>query len=427
MLLMHIAPTDLTAQLLRDLRTVSTAKAGSLETVPWLLVVAIAYLREMHDAGDALKSVNARVLARCDNARDQWDHLLAAWLPELRRSYSSSSTVREQLLHDHAAPLFEAGLIARRDSEADEYEDEVIFTIASAFRQAARNVGLVPVRKEDVVSLGPAAWSADAYFKATLAAAREQEPHIAFAASAWPDQTATAVRGLLATPVNTFQVGVALRMGQALELRGLEDAAVAVLRKLDLNADNPYAAVQAADYLLWSGCFVDEAVDAVRRCAAARHIRGYRGNPQRDAYAILALTYRDAFTPSELLSFIHEAQHDSPRNRDEMATILAWIGRPWALPELRTAVANKSDPVQIVLAAERAVRGERLGAMPDKAHPGPDGDAGPWGPAQRAWNDDRLLDARMDHIRPVLERITDLSDPRECARAEAPHEAEQSR
>ncbi|MBQ3360106.1 MAG: hypothetical protein IJG47_14570 [Microbacterium sp.] len=392
-----------TARLARDIRALRAGDTRGIETEPWVLVSVVAYLRAIPESGVALRSVPSGILAHADAPRADVDRLLAAWVPDIPRTFPASSDARETLLRNHASLLFSSNVI--RLIETD--DDELTAVVDPAFRSEVGEIDDLSLPDHILADLSPAAHSADTYLAATIAPSTDPSPHIAFAASAWPTQITAALHALFTGPASDSLIGAVLGMCRALELRGMEERAVTVIRGLDLTTDNPYATVQAAEYLLWAGSHVDEAADAVRRCAAATRISGFRGNPQRDAYARLALTYRGVFTADEALSFLHDAQHDSSANRNGVAKMLAWIGRPWALRELRPAVDDDRDPLQIVRAAERSLRGDRRPSDSPRPH-----DDEEWTARQWEANDDRLLDAGIEHDRPVLERITDLSDPR---------------
>ncbi|MGN7966478.1 hypothetical protein ACTJKK_10415 [Microbacterium sp. 22179] len=171
-----------TARLARDIRALRAGGTRGIETEPWVLVSVVAYLRAIPESGVALRSVPSGILARAGAPRADVDRLIAAWVPDIPRTFPASSDARETLLRSHASLLFSSNVI--RLIETD--DDELTAVVDPAFRSEVGDINDLSLPDHVLADLSPAAHSADTYLAATIAPSTDPSPHIAFAAFAWP-------------------------------------------------------------------------------------------------------------------------------------------------------------------------------------------------------------------------------------------------
>jgi hypothetical protein len=227
-----------------------------------------------------------------------------------------------------------------------------------------------------------------------------------------PDDEVRAItEALIAGPID-HATGPAIEQLDRLE--GPPAPAIeALLDRLHPDRHHPYAASEAAKYLLRRDRHRDRALDLVFAFAAVDQVAGYHGNPFDDELAMVVLEH----APDRALPLIRRAlRSKTPIAVQRIAALLALMDRPWCHREIESALRDPSAPdvtsKRYLAAALRASQSELARRRGQMQEPGPpEHEPGAIGFTFDEVVHHNLEDSfgeHLDALRPLAERLAEV-------------------
>ncbi len=196
----------------------------------------------------------------------------------------------------------------------------------------------------------------------------------------------------LCTPLlrrNDWDAGHAIELLRTRpEVPALPEVA-ALLARLSLTKDHPFAAMHACAYLIERGLELPLALKRFDAWSTLEQAKGYGGNPMGSDFAIFALQH----LPDRAMPLVRRTLRSStPMCVMEIASLLAAIDQPWCHRELAAALAEPRHAARAYLAAALRSTSSELGRR--RADNAPR--SGPRAPDAIGYTFEEVLEVRAD-------------------------------